>query len=114
MESVRVVSVQHGSVGTPSTSPAQSPTTTKVELQQAELLAQKYGGMMPKKHLLARRHSNTGSRKRFDSADWAMKKAECPSLELPGECESPIEDLPAVLQPPETPLISRRSSNLGA
>ena len=79
-----------------------------MESQQETLLAQKYGGL-PKKHLLHKRQS---SRKHFDSADWAMKMEGAPSAEL--VLEQQDEPLPAVLQPPLTPTVSRRMSNLGA
>lgn len=70
----------------------------QVEQQQEALLLAKYGGLKPKKHLLAKR----SSRKCFDSAEWAMAK-EGKAIEDLIPDETPIDQLPAKLEPSPTP-----------
>eukprot|EP00887_Chlorella_sp_A99_P007168 scaffold2.g7168.t1 len=96
-------------VDTPAGSP-DKPSPSSVEAQQEAMLAAKYGGL-PRKHVLAKRAGSC--RRHFDSADWAMKIEGAAAAEgaLPGE--PPVEALPAVLQPPLSPTVSRRLSNLG-
>ena len=50
------------------------------------------------------------SRKCFDSADWALSKGGN-AVELPAEQH--MDSLPVRIQPPTTPVMPRRLSNLG-
>jgi len=79
--------------------------------QEAELM-KRYGGLPSKKHLLLQK----AGRKCFDSADWALSKAEGRSPEAVGSVSTPqaTEALPIKrLEPPQdNPLGARKLSNL--
>lgn len=79
----------------------------EVEKQQEALLLQKYGGMKPKKHLLAK----TSGRKCFDSADWMLAKEGRPVDDV-NDDDTPVDQRPVKFEPSPNP--PRRRSTLDA